>query len=80
MRDYLPETIDSHGYVKIRPTLQVDASDVSPKKFSEKLDRIYTIGDVSFRSCESLHLLTFIPCEFEHSLISRRISRLQQLA
>ncbi|GAA5967323.1 hypothetical protein JCM3765_005601 [Sporobolomyces pararoseus] len=47
MRDYLPETIDSHGYVKIRPTLQVDATDVSPKKFSEKLDRIYTIGDVA---------------------------------
>ncbi|GAA5906705.1 NAD(P)/FAD-dependent oxidoreductase [Sporobolomyces salmoneus] len=47
MRDYLPETIDSHGFVKIRPTLQLDASDVSPKKFSEKLERIYTIGDVA---------------------------------
>lgn len=46
MRDYLPETVDSHGFVKIRPTLQLDAADVSPKKFSEKLDRIYSIGDV----------------------------------
>ncbi|GAA5853693.1 hypothetical protein JCM3766R1_000592 [Sporobolomyces carnicolor] len=47
MRDYLPETVDSHGFVKIRPTLQLDAADVSPKKFSEKLDRIYSIGDVA---------------------------------
>ncbi|GAA6019820.1 hypothetical protein JCM11491_000283 [Sporobolomyces phaffii] len=45
MQGYLPETIDSHGYVKIRPTLQLDASEVSPKKFNEKLDRIYSIGD-----------------------------------
>lgn len=47
MRDFLPETINDHGFVKVRPTLQIDASDVSPKRFSEKLNRIYPIGDVS---------------------------------
>ncbi|GAA5881251.1 hypothetical protein JCM16303_004864 [Sporobolomyces ruberrimus] len=47
MREYLPETINDHGFVKIRPTLQIDAHSVSPKRFSEKLDRIYSIGDVA---------------------------------
>ncbi|GAA5821939.1 hypothetical protein JCM10212_005155, partial [Sporobolomyces blumeae] len=47
MRDYLPETLDDSGFVKVRSTLQVDATNVPSKRFSDKLDRIFPIGDVA---------------------------------
>lgn len=56
MRDFLPEAINDHGFVKVRSTLQIDASNVSPKRFSEKLDRIYPIGDVSFSVSLNTHV------------------------
>lgn len=47
-RDFLPDTLDEWGYIKIRPTLQVDVSKVeNADKLSEKVKRnVYAIGDV----------------------------------
>ncbi|GAA5938540.1 hypothetical protein JCM3775_002154 [Rhodotorula graminis] len=46
---WLPEALDEHGFVKIRPTLQVDVAGVpDADKRSEKLRRnVYSIGDVA---------------------------------
>ncbi|GAA6014387.1 hypothetical protein JCM10207_005444 [Rhodosporidiobolus poonsookiae] len=48
-RNFLPETLDDHGFVNIRPTLQVDLKDVPDfEELSEKIRRnIYAIGDVA---------------------------------
>jgi thioredoxin reductase len=47
-RGFLPETLDEHGYITIRPTLQVDVEQVPDyEELSEKIRRnIYAIGDV----------------------------------
>ncbi|GAA5822649.1 hypothetical protein JCM3770_002854 [Rhodotorula araucariae] len=48
-REWMPEALDEWGFVKIRPTLQVDVESVpGADKLSEKLRRnIYSIGDVA---------------------------------
>ncbi|GAA5846077.1 hypothetical protein JCM11251_003703, partial [Rhodosporidiobolus azoricus] len=48
-RGFLPEALDDHGFVNIRPTLQVDVSAVPDhEELSEKIRRnIYAIGDVA---------------------------------
>ncbi|GAA5893934.1 hypothetical protein JCM6882_003132 [Rhodosporidiobolus microsporus] len=48
-RGFLPESLDDHGFINIRPTLQVDVSEVPDhEELSEKIRRnIYAIGDVA---------------------------------
>lgn len=55
-RDFLPEALDEWGYINVRPTLQVDVSNVADAgRLSDKVKRnVYAIGDV--RSSSSLYL------------------------
>ncbi|BGP42000.1 hypothetical protein JCM10449v2_005997 [Rhodotorula kratochvilovae] len=48
-REWMPEALDEWGFIKIRPTLQVDVEGVpGADKLNEKLRRnVYSIGDVA---------------------------------
>ncbi|GAA5922678.1 hypothetical protein JCM1841_001101 [Sporobolomyces salmonicolor] len=48
MREFLPEALDDYGYINVRPTLQIDLSQVPSERLNEKIQRnVYAIGDVA---------------------------------